>query len=184
MANTHPTEPTVNLNEYVAVSDPTPHSRTLIRRVLSGLEVPSIFFDSTDALVQALNEGETFSMVIVSFASELRTARRDLADLCRHLDPRASMLLIATMAQIELSVEVLGNERGDILLMPATETELRERIECSRCLSEVGPAREVRASGAGSAGGGGSACAGVGLGLGSRLTRAGHSLDRQLAALR
>lgn len=182
MANIPPMEPAVNLNEYVAVSDPTPHSRTLIRRVLSGLEVPSIFFESTDALVQALNEGETFSMVIVSFASELRTARRDLADLCRHLDPRASMLLIATMAQIELSVEVLGNERGDILLMPATEAELRERIECSRCLSEVGPSRGVRMNGGGS--GRVSASAGVGLGLGSRLIRVGHSLDRQLAALR
>lgn len=138
MGNIHTMEFTVNLNEYVAVADSTPHSRTLIRRVLSELEVPSIFFESTDALVRALHEGETFSMVIVSFTSELRQARRDLVDLCRHLDPLASMLLIATMSQIELSSEVLGNERADILLLPASQAELRERIEGSRCLSDIG----------------------------------------------
>jgi DNA-binding NtrC family response regulator len=178
MGNIHPTEFTVNLNEYVAVADSTPHSRTVIRRVLSGLEVPSTFFESTEALVRALNEGEIFSMVIVSFKSELRSARRELAELCRHLDPLASMLVIATMAQIELSSEVLGNERGDILLLPASEAELYERIECSRCLSEVGPSRSARAR-AGPIPG-----LGQGLGLEGRLTRAGHVLDRQLAAPR
>jgi FixJ family two-component response regulator len=172
MGHIHPTEPAVKLYEYVAVADSTLHSRTVIRRVLAELEVASTFFDSTDALVQSMNEGESFSMVIVSFKAELRSARRDLAELCRHLDARASMLVIATMAQIELSSEVLGNERGDILLLPASEAELRERIECSRCLSEVAASRDALAS------------AEKGLGLGGRLARAGHSLDRQLAALR
>ena len=112
----------------IALLDPHGSTRARTWKILKELRLFAMPFDRTSDLLSAYVSGQHFSMLVVSFSGATTGARDELDLLCRLAGTKTPIALLMQPTQVELATHVMGSERNDFVLLPASDDELRQRL--------------------------------------------------------
>jgi FixJ family two-component response regulator len=124
----------------IALLDPLWSTRARTWKILKGLRLPAAPFDRASDLLSCYVSGQQFGMLVVSFAGSNASARTELDLLCRLAGAQTPIALLMQPNQVELATHVMGSERNDFLLLPASDDELQQRLSRLHAMWGVKPA--------------------------------------------
>lgn len=117
-----------SLPGFVAVLGACREGRARVRRLLAGVGLASIDFDSSAALCRSLEDGQKYVMLVLSLAGPVPQAEFELAAVLELASRDVPLMLLMTSFQVELATKVMDNPRSDFLLLPVTDDDLRDRL--------------------------------------------------------
>jgi FixJ family two-component response regulator len=112
----------------IALLDPLGSTRAHTWKILKGLRLLAAPFDRASDLLSCYVSGQQFGMLVVSFAGSTANARTELDLLCRMAGAQTPIALLMQPNQVELATHVMGSERNDFVLLPASDNELQQRL--------------------------------------------------------
>ena len=112
----------------IALLDPLGSTRARTWKILKGLRLLAAPFDRASDLLSCYVSGQRFSMLVVSFGGGTPGARAELDLLCRLAGAQTPIALLMQPNQVELATHVMGSERNDFVLLPASDDELQQRL--------------------------------------------------------